>query len=91
MHLCSAFRHSTGNVLIVDGPPVRAVGVTFTTRMIIVKLADGSLWVNPSVSVPPHILDRITASGPVRYLVAPTRMHVWHWQKLSGGWPVIFC
>jgi hypothetical protein len=40
------------NVSVVDGPPVRAVGVTFTTRMIIVKLADGSLWVNSPVSEP---------------------------------------
>jgi hypothetical protein len=51
------------NVSIVDGPPVRAVGVTFTTRMIIVKLADGSLWVNSPVPVPADMLDRITASG----------------------------
>jgi hypothetical protein len=43
--------------------------------MIIVKLADGSLWVNSPVSVPLDMLDRNIALGPVRYLVAPTRMH----------------
>jgi Domain of unknown function (DUF4336) len=75
------------NVSIVDGPPVRAVGVTFTTRMIIVKLADGSLWVNSPVPVPADMLDRITASGPVRYLVAPTRMHVWRLEEWHGLFP----
>lgn len=32
--------------VIVDGPLVRDMGVMFTTRMAVVKLCDGSLWVN---------------------------------------------
>ncbi|MGA8660271.1 MAG: hypothetical protein WB586_29485 [Chthoniobacterales bacterium] len=51
------------SVWIVGGPPVRAVGVTFTTRMIIVKLTNGSLWVNSPVPIPHDLLDRITARG----------------------------
>ena len=73
------------NVSIVDGPPVRAMGIPFPTRMIIVKLADGSLSVNSPVSVSSEMLGRIKASGPVRYLVAPTKMHVWRleeWHEL---------
>jgi hypothetical protein len=31
------------DLFILDGPPVRAVGIPFPTRMIIVKLADDSL------------------------------------------------
>jgi len=34
------------NIWIVDGPDVRDMGVMFTTRMAVVKLSDGSLWVN---------------------------------------------
>ena len=63
---------------IVDGPNVRDMGVMFTTRMTIVKLSDGSLWVNSPVSVPFDTLKRITELGPVRYLVAATPRH-------SGG------
>ena len=73
------------NVWIADGPSVCAMGIPFPTRMIVVKLCDGSLWVNSPVHVPHDKLDRITAVGPVRYLVAPTRMHVWRleeWQAL---------
>ncbi len=40
------------NLLIVDGPAVRDMGVLFTTRMAVVNLSDGSLWVNSPVSVP---------------------------------------
>lgn len=73
------------NVSVVDGPPVRAVGVPLPTRMIIVMLADGSLWLNSPVSMQFDVLDRITALGPVEYLVALTRMHVWRleeWHQL---------
>ena len=58
------------NVLVVPGPPVRILGITLTTRMIIVKLADGSLWVNSPVSLPFDMLVPVKAMGPVRYLVA---------------------
>jgi hypothetical protein len=75
------------NIFVVDGPPVRAVGVRFTTRMIIVKFADGSIWVNSPVSVPLDMFDRIMALGPVRYLVAPTRMHVWRLEEWHALFP----
>jgi hypothetical protein len=65
------------DIFIVDGPSVRTLGFSFPTRMAVVKLAGGSFWVNSPVSVAPSLLDRLQASGPVRYLVAPTRLHVW--------------
>jgi hypothetical protein len=49
-------------ISIVDGAPVRMLGVPLPTRMILVKLADGSLWLNSPVSVPIQVLDRIKAS-----------------------------
>ena len=74
------------NVWIVDGPPVRDLGVMFTTRMTVVKLSDGSLWVNSPVSVPFDTLKRITELGPVRYLVAATPRHVWR----LAAWHTLF-
>lgn len=75
----------TENIFVVEGPPVRIVGIPFPTRMIIVKLVDKSLWINSPVSVTPGMLNQIVALGPVRHLVAPTRLHVWRleeWHKL---------
>ena len=40
------------NLRIFDGPNVRDMGFMFTTRMAVVTLSDGSLWVNSPVSVP---------------------------------------
>ena len=74
------------NVWIADGPYVRDFGVTFPTRMTVVKLSDGSLWVDSPVSVPFDILKRITELGPVRYLVAATPRHVWR----LAAWHTLF-
>src|SRR5579872_2293370 len=76
-----------GNHLwIVDGPNVRDFGVVFTTRMAIVKLSDGSLWVSSPVPVSFDTLNQIVALGPVRYLVAATPRHVWR----LAGWHTLF-
>ncbi|MFY9747523.1 MAG: DUF4336 domain-containing protein [Acidobacteriaceae bacterium] len=74
------------DIWIVDGPNVRDMGFMFTTRMTLVKLSNGSLWVDSPVSVPPETLKRITALGPVKYLVAATPRHVW---RLSD-WHTLF-
>jgi hypothetical protein len=75
------------DIFIVDGANVRALGIPFPTRMIIVRLAGGSLWVNSPVSAPPEALNRITALGPVRFLVAPTKMHVWRLEEWHALFP----
>ncbi len=74
------------NVWIVDGSRVRDMGVMFKTRMTIVKLSDGSLWVDYSVTVLLETLKGITEMGLVRYLVAATLRHVWRLE----GWHTLF-
>ena len=51
------------------GPSVRFVFASLPTRMIVVKLGDGSLWINSPVAVSRETLDQIDVIGPVRYLV----------------------
>jgi hypothetical protein len=73
------------NLWMVDGPSVRNFGIPLPTRMIVIRLTDGTLWVNSPVSTPTHELDRIKALGPVRYLVAPSQLHLWRleeWREL---------
>ena len=76
------------HIWIVGGPNVRDMGVMFITRMTVVKLCNGSLWVDSPVSVTSETLKRITELGPVRYLVAATPRHVWRlsaWHTLFPG------
>ena len=74
------------NIWIVDGPLVLDMGFTFTTRMTIVRLSDGSLWVSSPVPVPFDTLQCISQLGPVRYLVAATPRHIWR----LDGWHTLF-
>ncbi|MGB8355864.1 MAG: DUF4336 domain-containing protein [Chthoniobacteraceae bacterium] len=74
-------------IWLVDGPPVHDFGFVFPTRMIVVKLADGSLWINSPVPVAPEDLDQIKAWGVVRYLVAPTKLHVWRLEEWHALFP----
>jgi hypothetical protein len=73
-------------IWVIDGPNVRDCGVLFTTRMTIVRLSDGALWVSSPVLVPFDTLKQITSLGPVKYLVAATPRHVWR----LHGWHTLF-
>jgi hypothetical protein len=75
--LMPGFQAFAPNVWTIDGPNVRDFGVLFTTRMTIVKLANGSVWVDSPVSVSFETLKHITELGPLRYLVVATPRHVW--------------
>jgi hypothetical protein len=74
------------DVWIIDGPTVRDMGVIFATRMTVVRLSDGALWVNSPVPAPFDTLKRITELGPVRHLVAATPRHFWRLE----GWHTLF-
>ena len=74
------------NIWLADGPVVRDMGVSFTTRMTIVKLSDGSLWISSPVPVAFATLKAISELGEVRYLIAATPRHVW---RLSA-WHTLF-
>ena len=65
------------NLLLVEGPEVRDMGVHFHTRMTVVRLADGALWITSPVAVPFATLEHITTLGTVRYLISPTPRHYW--------------
>lgn len=73
------------NLFVIDGPVVRDMGITFSTRMTVVRLGDGSVWIASPVPVPFATIAEITALGPVRHLVSPTPRHYWrlqHWHAL---------
>ena len=84
--LMPEFQEFSKNVWIIDGPSVRDMGFMFTTRMTVVKLSSGSLWVNSPVPVPFDTLKRMTELGPVRYLVAATPRHLWR----LAAWHTLF-
>lgn len=79
-------REFADNIWLVDGPVVRDMGIFFTTRMTIVKLSDGALWISSPVPASFAALQSIAALGDVRYLVAATPRHVWR----LDSWHTLF-
>lgn len=73
----AALRPLGDGLFVVDGPVVRDMGVHFTTRMSVVKLSTGDVWVSSPVEVPFDVLTEIRRLGPVRYLVSATPRHFW--------------
>ena len=55
--------------------PLRFYGVPFGTRMTVVRLADGGLFVHSPLDPVPRLRAEIDALGPVRYVVSPNKLH----------------
>ena len=69
--------------LWVCDQPLRFWGVEVGTRMTVVRLADGGLWLHSPVRPTAELRAAVDALGPVRWLVAPNRWHhlyVGDWQ-----------
>lgn len=68
-------------VWIVDGPEIRfnyaGVRLPFQTRMTIVRLPDGGLWLHSPTEPDEELTARVEALGPVRFLIAPNTIHYW--------------
>lgn len=66
---------------IVDGPEIRmswlGLKVPFATRMTVVRLPGGALWVHSPIAPETGLIAAIEALGPIRHLVAPNTLHYW--------------
>ena len=67
------------NIWIVDGPAIEmSFGLTkvpFSTRMTVVKLANGKLWCHSPIQPNQALLDSLDQLGEVAYLIGPNKLH----------------
>ena len=50
-------------------------GFPYSTRMAVIRLSDGSLFVWSPIAISDHICTSVGALGPVRHLVSPNALH----------------
>ncbi|MCF8179666.1 MAG: DUF4336 domain-containing protein [Sulfuritalea sp.] len=55
--------------------PLKFGPISLTTRMTVVRLRDGSLWVHSPISPTHELIDELEKIGTVRYVVAPNKSH----------------
>lgn len=73
---------------VVDGPTaIDLLIVPYPTRMTIVRLRDGGLWVSSPVPTSLADLTELTTLGPVTHLVAATPRHHWRLEPWHALFP----
>lgn len=72
----------TTDIWIVDGETVNFYGFPYPTRMTIVRLSGGRLFIHSPIGPDQDLFTQIEALGDVRYLVSPNKIH----HLFMGDW-----
>jgi hypothetical protein len=68
--------HQFGDeIWIASGPSVKVAGFRYPTRMAVIRLADGELFVWSPIALSDALRRAIDSLGDVRHLVAPNSLH----------------
>ena len=65
-----------------EGPIAPFHGFAYSTRMAVIRLADGALFVWSPIALTAALQAEVEALGPVRFLVAPNKLH----HLFLGAW-----
>lgn len=71
-------------IWIVDGNPVRPMGLSIPIRMTVIRLTNGDLLLHSPIQMTESLAQQIEELGPIRHLVAPGIAHwtfLTDWQK----------
>lgn len=60
---------------VAEGGIVSFFGFDYPTRMVVVRLADGGLWLWSPIEPAAELVDEVRGLGPVRHLVSPNKLH----------------
>jgi len=75
------------SLYVADGPEVSFFGFPYPTRMVVVRLADGSAWVWSPIALDPELERAVESIGPVRHIVSPNKIHHLFMKEWTARWP----
>lgn len=70
-----------------DGAPVRFFGFPYPTRMTVIRLRDGALWVCSPIALDASLRAAVTELGTPRWLIAPNVLHHLFLAEWQREWP----
>jgi hypothetical protein len=73
--------------LFTSAAPLSFLGLHLGTRMTVVRLDDGSLWIHSPIPLTPALKAEVDALGPVRHIVAPNLYHHLYAGQWSTAYP----
>jgi hypothetical protein len=75
------------DVWIADGPEIDLYRMPFPTRMTVVRLSSGDVWLHSPIAFSGALLDALQEIGPVRHIVAPNWLHYAYVQDWADAVP----
>lgn len=75
------------DIFIADGESVPFYGSPYPTRMVVVRLETGDLWVWSPIDLTRELERELRELGPVRHLVAPNKLHHLYLGDWLYVWP----
>lgn len=76
------------DIWIAEGPNlVAAMGFHYPTRMAVIRLSDGGLFIWSPVTLTEALRAEVNALGPVRHIVAPNSLHHLSLPEWASAWP----
>jgi len=75
------------DIWIADGPVASFHGFPYSTRMAVIRLSDGSLFVWSPVALSAALRAVVDALGPVRHLVSPNALHHLFLAEWTSAYP----
>jgi hypothetical protein len=75
------------DLYFADGPAVSFFGFPYPTRMAIVRLSTGKLWVWSPIALTRELTAAVEALGPVGYIVSPNKLHHLFLMQWKAYWP----
>lgn len=75
-----------GSLVYMSYPGISFFKIPFPTRMTVVKLTNGDLWLHSPISYEEGLARNLLAMGTVRHIVSPNKIHYSH----IGAWKDAF-
>lgn len=75
------------DIWIADGPIIDLYRMPFPTRMTVVRLSSGDLWLHSPIAFSADLLEALQEIGPIRHLIAPNWLHYAHLQDWADALP----
>lgn len=75
------------HIWIVDGPLISFKRIPFPTRMTVIRLESGELFIHSPIELNDKIKAEIDPLGSVKHLISPNKIHYWWIDQWAKAYP----